>query len=297
MSYKYEEEFREIVEEVKINDNIAEQSFIHGWSPKINNFIEFLASKEYLRDKQIKNISIQDIREYFDSIINYSWNTIKLTHHCLKKIFNYLYKNKNYPDVFKDFDVNEYKTEENSKPKAFIISQIDISKLYSFIFDANNKVEDRLLLSLVLQNGLSTGEIKNLKRSNIDFEDKNLYVTTNNKKYDKTIMAEDVVFLLRLYIKENKIDYHDNLIKKSTEKLNKLIKQITDKKINISDVRDIFRYSIIKKYKKELYLISKILNEDMASTTKIVKKYEIFKDEDIEEEERALLNEFNENMR
>lgn len=306
MAYKYSEEFKAILEEVKINENIAEGSYNQTFQPRTNHFIEFLGVNEALKNRAIRDISASDIQTYFIEISKpgkLSWSTIKSADNVLKKIFNYLYQKKGFVDVFKEFDINNYKTEENSMTEPFIINKVDVSKLYNFIACQDNEIEERLLLALILQNGLSKGEIKNLRRCDIDFDEKHLYVTTkiNREKVDKTILADDVMLLIRAYIEKNKPSYYEclfNLSKSALEtKLKKITRKVIQKELTYTQTRDIFRYHIIKKYKSNVYLISKLLNETVGRTEVIINDYKIFTNEDIEDDIRHLLNEFNDNMK
>lgn len=306
MAYKYSEDFKAILEEVKLNENIAEGSYNQTFQPRTNHFIEFLGGNEALKNRAIRDISASDIQTYFSEISKpgkLSWSTIKSAYNVLKKIFNYLYQKKGFIDVFKEFDINNYKTEENSMTEPFIINKVDVSKLYNFIACQDNEIEERLLLALILQNGLTKGEIKNLRRCDIDFDERHLYVTTkdNRDNEDKTILADNVMLLIRIYITENKRTYHDKLFNCSASgletRLNKITKKAINKQLSYSKVRDIFRYHIIKKYKSNVYLISKLLNENVGQTERVIRDYEIFTNEDIEEDIRHLLNQFNEDMK
>lgn len=304
--YKYKKEFIKIVFEVKEFYEIEEKSFVQMQSIA-NKFIEYLSEANGMDNRPIEEISTFDMNNYFMYMMNdkgSKWDTIQSHYHQLKKVFTYMYEYDNGRDVFKGFDVNKYKTKENSKKKTFEVNEKEILKLYNFIVDESNDLKERLLLATILKNGLTISEILLLRRCDVDLDEKYLYTkkTLKGNVRKKRVLADEVYSLFKQYIAENKIQYRDVpifeiKIDKFRGALKSICKKCIGRELTPTQLRQTMMYSILKEDRDKTILIAKIFDLDVSGIKKYMEEYEIASEEDIDEDARKLLNRFNENKR
>jgi len=176
-----------------INYDKVEKEFIK--SLKRKNLSEARINRYKHTFKEMKNLNIQQINKkeidkfYFYLINNKKWKEwTKLTKwKCFKKICKF---------IKKDIDFSEWYIKE-PKTEPEILSQEEIAKL---IYSANN-LRDKLIIFLLYESGMRIGELLNLRKQDVYFDENGAILKVNGKtglRYVRVVKCSD---LLQQYVK------------------------------------------------------------------------------------------------
>lgn len=190
-------------------------------SPKIKEFLEYIArvkdysphtqkayyedlvgfmefNKLYLRNKELKDIKKEDIRNYLGLLhrLGYEPRTIARKLSTLKSFFKFSHK-------YKEFSSNPAKLVKTPKlPKRFpkVLSEKDIQKIFTQGFHC---LRDRVIFELLYDAGLRVQELCDLNIEDIDLYGKIIKVQKGKGKKERMIpLAEKAYEAITLYLKE-----------------------------------------------------------------------------------------------
>ena len=181
----------------------------------------------------MKEIALMQVERELQ-IRNYSPRTVKSYIICLKEFFNFLGKDKKDERRYDEEDVKNflwYKKEQNCSPKTLNVYMCsikfyykEIEKLYQRIdikfpkrsrklpvvlahheimgiIGNSHNLKHKLALALAYGAGLRVSEVINLKVSDIDFEQKIIYVRQGKGDRDRvTVLPEAIISDLRSFI-------------------------------------------------------------------------------------------------
>lgn len=305
MEYQYKEVLYQQLENLRITTNKPDESIRRLYMPALKNFIDNYLSTGDLYDKPIKSLSTYDLDKYFVSLAqNKSEATVKNQFRAIKSIFHLMYKENLTDDLFFNIEMRKYakiaKENEVDKDNS-ILSNDKRRKLYQFISNENENIRERLLLSLIIKLGLSRGELMMLKRSDIDLEFGFIYTRKKNEdiKGVQKVLTNSVSKLIQEFVETYEPKLNEYIFGGNGKdswgyknEVDKITMKILNEKIAPKRLRDMFRFRILKEYGSKMYLIAKHLDETPNITEEFIKKHYIFETEDMMDEIRIVLEEF-----
>jgi integrase len=298
MSYKYEDEIFKLLDSMKKEKGIPEESMKRAYEPALNSFVKFM-SKDPYSDTPINSISVHIISKYFiESKVRNA--TIIIRYRALNYFFHHLYKDKKIiiNDIFLHIDYRNFLSEKETPASDEILSIDDKGKIYSFICDLNEDISNRLKMALIMYQGLSKGEILSLSRSDIDFDFLYLYTRkTQDGEVKNKILSKKVSELLKEYIIKYKPNFNNTLFNYAgttdsefNHDINKLTKMILGREVSPTKLRESFRLKLIEENKSKISLVTEFLGESEQATKDCIKKHNIIAPEDIEDEIRNMID-------
>lgn len=292
MEYKFKTELIKYLSDMELKKEIPKESMKRYYEPSINHFIKYLGNSQYW-DTPTKSISVHIIMTYFESLNGRNTDN---RFRSLSLFFNYLYKEYNFPHIFLNININKYLEVKPSVTKN--ITQQEFEKLRVFISDTEFDIKDRLMLGLIVLQGLSKAEILLLRRSDIDLDFRRIYTRkTEEVKMKDKLLLKKTAELISDYVtryKPNQLeflfDYKNKADAKFNRDIGKLTYKIIGKKISPKNLREALRIYLIEIHKNEIFLISKFFDESITTTIGSASKFDIITNEYVEKELRVRLD-------
>lgn len=285
MKYVYEEQMYNFLEEMAKTKELPQESIDQFYIVTLKNFIEFLTVN--YNDTPISSITEHVVDRYLMEQKKKKKNaTVTNRFAALNHYFDYLYSEGKAIDIFKTMKKEKYM---KSKGKIIETPKIDtkvFDKLDKFIDDPSNNVKDRLILALIIRQGLSKGEIINLKRSTIDFDFAIMYTSTSNSgKKSEKFLLKSVAELLNEYINNEMIGlnepllgYRDTRNAEFNNQVGKICLITAGHKLSPTDLREYLRMKLLTENINSLNVVAKFFNENITTTEKTIKKFELYED-------------------
>lgn len=195
------------------------------------------------------------------------------------------------------------KKEKYMKSKGKIIETPKIntsvfSKLDKFVDTPSYDIRERLILALIIHQGLSKGEIINLKRSAIDFDFGIIYTSTSTSgKKSEKFLIESVAELLKEYISKNLIEFNTPLLGYNNTRnagfnteVDRICLKAVGHKLTPTELREYLRLKLLTENINSLNVIAEFFNENITSTEATIRKYELYKEFPIDEYVRKVIN-------
>lgn len=270
------------------------------YSIVIREFIIFLEQCDNSYNS-IDEISQSDVKSFLRQLkIQYKRNTVASKFRALKRFCEYLYSIDITVNLYKNLDENDFLEDMQIVNCELAISKEDIEKIYMFIDNPNNEIKDRLIMGLLLYQGLSKGEICLLRKSSLDLFDN--YIYTHTSKYEKgtgtkKVMVDKVNNLFKQFIckynPQNKaplLGYKSKTSSTFNDHLHVLTDKIINQKLSPTDLRVVLIAKLIEKSPSKTLLITFFLNETAKNTMDRVNEYSFFEADDLEDEIRKFVN-------
>lgn len=165
-------------------------STILNYESQINYFLT------YFRDKEIRNLTQQEVKTYLiDRLtrqkITYSTQNVAIN--AIKMYFEIIYK--------RFIDIQELPRPRRERRLPNVLSKEDIESIISCITNFKN----RLLISLFYGCGLRASEAIKLRKTDIDFDRKLIYVRRAKGKKDRIVpIPENLIDELRMQIRRDR---------------------------------------------------------------------------------------------
>lgn len=271
------------MEEMAKTKESPQESIDQFYIGTLKSFIEFLTTN--YNDTPINSITEHIVDKYLmEQKKKMKNNTVTNRYTALNHYFDYLYSEGKSVDVFKTMRKGNYTV---SRDEIFETSKIDadvFKKLDKFIDDPSNNIKDRLILALIIRQGLTKGEIINLKRSTIDFDFAIMYTSTSNsgKKSEKCLL-KSVSELLNEYINSEMIGLNEPLLGYSDTRnarfntqVGKICSIAVGHKLTPKDLREYLRMKLLTENINSLNVVAKFFNENITTTEKTIKKFELY---------------------
>lgn len=177
---------------------------------KITTILNFLIYLDHINIKNIKYLTINNVSEYIESIINdYASETIRTIKSILRFILNKLYyENKISFTGHQVFPI--IRRNENKKILTTYTEEEISSMLNSIDTSTKNGKCKYAILCLLVYYGLRAGDIRNLKFENIDFEKKCIKLIQEKTKNQLFLpLIDEVKIPLLDYIKNGRHESED----------------------------------------------------------------------------------------
>lgn len=171
--------------------------------------LSFLDYLEQLDINPISNLSMENCNDYIKTLAGYTFKTVEQYVCGIRHFLRFLFTNKTITVNFAD-KIHMPKISKIAKiPSTW--SHEELTKLLSAI-DRNSPIGKRdyamILLALVL--GLRIGDIKNLKFSNFDWENKQLSIVQHKTHKSLTLPLPDAIgWAIIDYIKNGRPSFYD----------------------------------------------------------------------------------------
>lgn len=166
------------------------------WNTYKTSFIKFL---NYFESKNISRLTVEEIEEYIYQLINKYKISEKNQNITINSIKFYYEKCLNKPKNY-----YKIKRPKRSKELPNILSKSDVKKL---IHNTIN-LKHRAILMTIYSAGLRVSELINLRITDINSKDGNIFIKgAKNKKDRYTVLSSKLLLLLREYYKKYKPSY------------------------------------------------------------------------------------------
>jgi len=248
----------------KLLIKLKKRLILHGFSSAtiktytlvIKNFIKFC-------NKSSLNLS-KDAVKYYLLSLDKERNTIRLYYSAIKFFFKEVLEN--------PFSLNEIPLKKKSKKLPKILTKIEIKKL----IDSLENLKHKLIIKILYSTGLRLSELINLKRKDIDVNEKIIYVNNGKGNKDrKTIIAESILIdLLKYYsITTFKTEYvfegrKGKYSKKTVQTILEKVGRKIDKKVTPHMLRHSFATHLLEQG-VSLRIIQELLGHSNIRTTQI----------------------------
>ncbi len=245
-------------------EKLSERCKLRGFSPQtiksysyhVSDFLEFLDKSRYNLDKE-------GVKSYLLSQEK-ARNTIRLKHMSLRFFFSEILKSQ------LEFEEIPMMKKEKQLPKVVSKEKIKL------IIDSCSNLKHKLIVKFLYSSGLRLSELLNLKRNNIDFDTKFIWV-----KKGKGV--KDRITLLSPSLKNDLLKYYSNtdfktgyifegrngkISKKSVQKILERAGKKTGIKIHPHMLRHSFATHLLEQG-TDIRYIQKLLGHSSSSTTEI----------------------------
>lgn len=155
----------------------------------INMFQSFL---NYYSEKDIKDITEDDIRKYQDYLVQKKKVSISTQNQAINSI-------KFYFEKVKDGDKMDIRIERPLKEKKLpeIISENEVFKLLK----VTTNVKHKAIITMLYSSGLRRSELINLRLKDLDYDKNIVFVRGGKGKKDRTtILADNAILVLKKYL-------------------------------------------------------------------------------------------------
>ena len=174
---------------------------ITSYSSAINRFFDFLGIVSFQDIAEITPDSCREYQLHLKEIEGLQFSSINANTRPLKTLFNWLVEN-DYLQI-SPFDKIKY-LKEPKKEKAFLTE-----KEIEGMMMAATRLEDKVILAILITTGLRRSELVNLKLS--DYRDCHIQVMGKGKKQRTLILQNSVCQLLNHYISKRRNRKPSNL--------------------------------------------------------------------------------------
>jgi len=237
---------------------------------------------DYNKDKDINNISNDDIREYVKWLKKNELNEKSISRNisCLKSFYKFLVIQK----IISDNPSDSVIMPKIKKTLPSILTEEEVLKLLDVKLTDNFSYRNKAMLELMYATGLRVSELVNLKLQDIDFSEDIIRTFGKGSKERIIPIGDYAVEYLKKYIEE----YRPLMLKKATceylflnnhgKKMTrqgffKIIKKIAkengiDKELSPHTLRHSFASHLLK-YGADLRTIQELLGHSDISTTQI----------------------------
>ncbi len=286
--YQYQDVFEKYVEEFKVNHPMPIISWEQLYTVVFKNFLLFLADR--YNNVSVANITGTIMQEYFNNYDDVRNATIKARFSALSKFFRYLYKTGKSQDVFMSLEVNHFLMDETTFLSKLDLTENEFTVLENFVSCKDNDLRERLLLALIIRQGLKRGEILGLDSGSIDEFNHLLYTTKNNKKKhnnkEKPIgrhLLSDVEALLKEFnIKSQSapntslLGYKNSKDSQLNNELNNLCVRLIKRRVTPALLREHLRKNMLVKHIASLNVISAFFDESAKTTEDTIYKHKLY---------------------
>ncbi len=247
------------------SEKIADRCKLHGFSPQtiksytfhIKGFLDYC-------HKCSLNLSKDSVKSHLLSFNNLSNNSMILKYAAIAFFFREILKK---PFSFEEIPISRG---EKTLPKV-----ISVEKIKQIIGNCEN-IKHRVLVKLLYSSGLRLSELLNLKRGDIDFDRKIVFVRAGKGKKDRITLFSDSLKddLLKYYSKSKfKTDYvlegrKGKYSKKSVQKVFERVGLKIGLKIHPHMLRHSFATHLLERG-TDIRYIQKLLGHSDVSTTEI----------------------------
>lgn len=177
---------------------------------------------------RLKNINEKDVDKFFFFLVNSNYS--EWTKHTMWTIF------KNIVRCFTSFDFSKWKIKQpKTEPEILTLDEI-----YMLINSAKN-LRDKLIIMLLYESGCRIGELLNLRKSDVIFDNYGAILRLNGKTGVRYVRVKKCVELLNVYLKNSP---QEKLFDLTREGIEKMIKAVAKKAgINKKIYPHLFRHS------------------------------------------------------
>jgi len=224
----------------------------------------------------LKNISVIEIQKYINFLKeNYKLNTVNIKLNSIRKLFKVLekFKVKNVFNELKDLKIKSAFNTNKGVSREKTLSRPEISKLVGY-YESKKNYTMSLLIKCLAENGLRISEALNIKYSDIEKINENLYqirITGKGSK-ERFVLINEKVYSKMLDIRKGEYvfssKYGNRLDRKNvTMSIKKTGKKIFDRNISCHCLRHSFATNMIEMLPGKVKAISKYLGHSTTSIT------------------------------
>ena len=282
------EELKSYIEEYRISRSMPQQNWSQNYAVVFNNFIDFMTRK--YPDTTIGSTTEGIIKEYLSSDTEARNATISNRFNILYYFFDYLYKKGIVSDIFKHLEKDQFtKTQSEYLSKSCITAE-EFNKLEAAIENGEN-AKARLLLSLIIQQGLSKGEIANLKAEDIDTSDHVLYTRkTEHGEMQEKYLVPSTANVIQEYIEKEDVPsykpllgYKSSIDAKINKDLNKICDPILKRKTTPTALREYYRKKLLVENINSVNIVSAFFGESVGTTYSAIDDNDLYEDYPIDD--------------
>jgi len=176
---------------------LKQEMKLRGFSQKtIKSYIYYITDILEFAKKNPKTINSKDIRSYLEKLANkgMSASTLNSAYSALKFYFEKILKRKFFGSIPRSKKI---------KQLPVVLTKNEIKKILSSV----KNVKHKLILAAIYSSGLRVSEVVQIKVSDLDIENKMLFLREAKGKKDRTtIISKKVLEVLKKYIKNKKPD-------------------------------------------------------------------------------------------
>lgn len=285
--YQYQDKFEKHVEAFKVKYPMPTKSWEKLYAVVFKSFLLFLTDKH--KNVPVKDITDTMMQKYFNDYDEVRNATIKARFSALSKFFRYLYQIGESQDVFKLLEVNHFLMDETTFLSKSDLTENEFTVLENFVSCKDNDIRERLLLALIIRQGLKRGEILGLDSGSIDVFNHLLYTTNNKKKRNNSekfigrYLLSDVEALLKEFSIESPsapntslLGYKNSKDSQLNNELNNLCIRLINRSVTPDLLREHLRKNMLVKHIDSLNIISAFFDESVGATEKTISKYKLY---------------------
>lgn len=214
--------------EFKINITISEkksENTIKTYLRHIDKMCSYFIENSY---HDIEDISLLDLKEYLNSLSNYSNNSLNNLKTAIKVFFSFLNYKYNLINIAENIEVKK-----TVKKLPVYATRNEVNKIINS-FDTNNPQDifNLCIIETLYGLGLRVSECSELKVSNINFNDKLAIITGKGNKNRIIAIPDDCIKLMKYYLNNIRPLFLNN---KNSDYffINRFSKKLTTKAIQV----------------------------------------------------------------
>lgn len=156
-------------------------------------------------NKDIKDITTDDVRYFLAmGMEQYKWSNAHADNQrrYLSTFFNWCIDE----DLMIKNPVKRMKPISKRHRVRKPFTEVEVEKMREYLSEHEKNVRDRAILEVLLSTGCRAGEIQNIKLSDVDFVNKEIFVVGKGDKERKVFLNEKAIYYLKKYIDEGNRD-------------------------------------------------------------------------------------------